>query len=337
MLSTQIKSEHLLRLARFGANIGDAFGCYIFLPPQQTSHFSAHSENDGNKHVVLAGYHSLSNDVIPGCKIEIGHGLIGWVARHRRSIHVSPFERDSRTLGLYHSDQSLKSFIGIPIACPSAECGDLTGVIACDSKKSFAFSKIQGKLLEDLACEISSHLKLSAQINQNSTQKNNWQTFINAAHHLGESLGRDCLEIMRIRQDNYHELEKRFGAGRAFAMVEQVYRLIEQAAPEHFPQIRLPNGDLIIVVDNMMTSLIENKILAFCEHCGINCKVAGKNVRIKVELAIHKEAANARKNKGLTIDEIIQTTSEHLIKGGSVKEEPLVSRKFGLLYEYKRA
>jgi hypothetical protein len=106
-------------------------------------------------------------------KIARGNGLIGWVAKHNRSIHVSPFERDSRTLGIYSEDQQLKSFIGIPVnlgagnpsggaSSPSAggEESANVGVIACDSKKSFAFSKLQGKLLEDLAAEVSNTVRL---------------------------------------------------------------------------------------------------------------------------------------------------------------------------------
>lgn len=313
-------NNDLQRLSRFGANIADAYGCYIFLP-------GTGSDSD----IVLAGFHSLSNDVVKNCRIEIGHGLIGWVAKHKRSIHVSPFERDSRTLGLYHNDQALKSFIGIPILYQTSEQQPAAGVIACDSKKSFAFSKLQGKLLEDLACEISFHLRLTAKANESSAMKNSWQQFLNLSARLAESLGRDSIEVLRIKLENHYELEKKLGTGRALAMAEQIIRLIEQSLPPHFPSLRLTNGDFIVAVDNMMTSFIENKILALCEHCAQN--IGGRN--LGVVFSFHKQAANARKNRGLTLEELVQMTSE--TSGEPVSPRPGNKREFGLVYEYKRA
>ena len=94
----------------------------------------------------LAGFHTLSNDIISNCVIPKGDGLIGWVSKHKQAIHVSPFERDSRTLGTYSRDQSLKSFIGIPVQIPVGSQLQY-GVIACDSKKSYAFSETPGQTL----------------------------------------------------------------------------------------------------------------------------------------------------------------------------------------------
>ncbi|MCB0335560.1 MAG: hypothetical protein KDD62_04620, partial [Bdellovibrionales bacterium] len=50
--------ESLCRLARFGANITDSHSCFVFLPalPSGSQLTQAYSE----KHIVLAGYHSLS-------------------------------------------------------------------------------------------------------------------------------------------------------------------------------------------------------------------------------------------------------------------------------------
>jgi GAF domain-containing protein len=327
----EINSLH--RMARFGANIADAYGCYIFLPPWQI--YNDIPDTNQKDQIVLAGAHSLSNDLIKNCSIEVGHGLIGWVAKHKRSIHVSPFERDSRTLGLYHSDQSLKSFIGIPIFIES-ENQDIAGVMACDSKKSFAFSKLQGKLLEDLACEISSHLRLNAKLSQNSKQKNSWQNFLNLSSRLSDSIGRDSIEILRIKVENYAELEKILGSGRALAVCEQLHRLIEQSVPAQFPFIRFGNGDLVIALDNMMTSFIENKILALSEHCACPTTAMQHPKKIAVKFSFQKQAANARKNRGVTVEELIQMTSE-AVNMQNPTAQTGIKRDIGLVYEYKRA
>jgi hypothetical protein len=41
---------------------------------------------------------------------------------------------------------------------------------------------------------------------------------------------------------------------------EQFYRLVEQALPPHFPVIRLPQGDILIALDTMMSAFFSNKI-----------------------------------------------------------------------------
>ena len=340
--SNKSNSENLHRLARFGANIADAYGCYIFLRYNKIfgKNNSAAENQALNNQVILCGYHSLSNDVIANCKIEVGHGLIGWVAKHKRSIHVSPFERDSRTLGLYFNDQSLKSFIGIPVYCDTNDEENIAGVVACDSKKSFAFSKLQGKLLEDLACEISFHLKMTLQIMQSTVNKNSWHKFISMTNNLSASIGRDSLEIFRIKLENFYELEKTLGSGRALAMTEQVYKLIEQSIPPQFPFLRLSNGDMLLALDNMMTSLIENKIAAFCEYCAASSGAAMNKSKTSVLFSFHKEAAGNRKNKGLTLEELVQTTSDNLVTAANATQpnnQTNAKRKFGLIYEYKRA
>ena len=341
-------SDTFNRLARFGANITDAFGCYIFLPSSLLPLENLSGSNAPTDTLILAGKHTLSNDIVRNCSIEVGHGLIGWVSKHKRSIHVSPFERDSRTLGLYHSDQSLKSFIGIPVSIDNDDF-DFSGVIACDSKKSFAFSKLQGKLLEDLSNEISSQLRLNYKLLQNGKQKNSWQEFLNRSIRLSEDIGRDSIEVLRVKLENNSELEKLLGSGRALALCEQLHRLIEQSLPANFPFIRFPNGDIVIISDNMMTSFVENKIVALAEHCAVKIpslhdasKITSRKIGIRFSFS--KQSANARKNKGLSLEELIQITSESAqpvdTQGSEMQAGKLQAgfkRDMGLIYEYKRA
>jgi len=259
--------EDLCRMARFGANLADAHSCLIFLPSESLIDI----EKPEKDTLVLVGHHSLSSEVIENRVIQSGFGLIGWVAKNHRSIHVSPFERDSRTLGIYKEDQDLKSFIGIPINLSSfgGDNDQICGVIACDSKKAYAFSKIQGKLLEDLAAEVSNTISLHRRISTGEFLNSSWETFKHRGHQLAKALGKDAIEVLRLRPENFYHVEEKHGIDYASALIDQVVRLIRQTLPPHFPLFRTPTGDIVILLDNMMTSFFANKIDNLCNHMAV--------------------------------------------------------------------
>lgn len=243
--------DDLTRLARFGANVSDSHSCFIFLPgPGDT--------------VELAGFHSLSNTVIDRCTLPLDAGLIGWVAKHGKAIHVSPFDRDSRTLGVYSSDQELKSFIAVPIKLPAST--SIWGVVACDSRKSFAFSKLQGKLLEELAEQATCLLRKGYEDTRSNQADLSWEHFLAAGSHMLATVGAEALELIRIKPCNIKELEQTLGIGGTLRLLAQVTRLIQQALPPATPICRLANGDLLITVDNMMVSFYESRIEAIAGH-----------------------------------------------------------------------
>lgn len=270
--------KDLSRLSRFGANIADAHSCLIFIPDNLQQSFNlitvARSGNQdktaggGGSLLELGAFHSLSNSVVKNCRLSSETGLIGWVAKHKRSIHVSPFDRDSRTLGIYAEDQGLKSFIGVPIKLGEAFTSQhsLAGVITCDSKKSYAFSKLQGKLIENLAEEIANTIQLHLQSRHDRTEGISWQEFAHRSGKLMAMVGAHGIESLRLKLTNFEVLEVQLGIEAALQFIEQVYRLIEQALPPLSPFFRLPNGDLILLFDGMMGAFYENKILAICRH-----------------------------------------------------------------------
>ncbi len=295
----------LCRLSRFGANISDAHSCFIFLPSQVLSALSClnTTNSETTRTLVMAGYHSLSNNVVDECILPRDSGLIGWVAKHGRSIHVSPFELDSRTLGLYTSDQQLKSFIGIPVRIsPSDEASaQLWGVIACDSKKSFAFSKIQGKLLDDLAREVSNTIELLLMYGAQGHSDVAWQVFLRRSTELAASLTTQSIQLLRLKLLNFDELEAASGTSQALALVEQLYRLISQALPPHFPVVRLVNGDIVVCLDNMMTAFYENRIRAICEH------VAPEGRRPRLDFI--RPSLREKRSNVINIDRLVTSTS----------------------------
>jgi hypothetical protein len=301
--------EELSRLARFGANISDAFGCFIFLPERiarlaPNVHTNAGAQSDLLR---LVGFHSLCNDVLAEAKIAADSGLIGWVAKHGRSIHVSPFERDSRTLGVYSVDQQLKSFIGIPILLDNTpEHGNSFGVIACDSRKAFAFSKLQGKLLEELAEQVSSTVRFTLQ-QSDLNDRSNWDTFLHHGHEVAAALGVSALDALRVRVTNFYALEAKLTSPGVGAVLEQLVRLIRQALPPHSPLMQLPNGDVVLIVDNMMTTFYEAKIQAISQH------VSPQSLPIQLEFVRAQRRKNRAENfslEQLIGDTLPQSTAE---------------------------
>ncbi len=303
------------RLARFGANLADAYSCFIFLPNDVfllIENISCGQRED----LVIGGVHTLSSDVLQDSCIHPDFGFIGWVASNHRPIHVSPFERDSRILGVYSEDQDLKSFIGIPIKFSMSRRSDdaPSGVLACDSKKAYAFSKAQTKLLEELAQEVSTLTSLYSNLLSEESKVTSWGSFVARTYELSKALGSHSVDIMRLKVRNYSEIEKALGTERAGNLFEQVLRLIQQTMPPHFPLFRSINGDIIIALDNMMSSFFENKFLALCDHVVVD----GKKLKLQI---IKKSATGSR----LSFEHIVAETSE------------IVEASRGVCHEHRRA
>lgn len=324
--------KDLHRLAAFGLNITDAHSCFIFVPPQILSSSqpapiaTAESQppSESLSFLEVGGVATLSQDVVDHCKIFLDSGLIGWVAKHSRSIHVSPFEHDSRTLGVYSADQQLKSFIGIPVALGEPDYtgrAPHTGVIACDSKKSFAFSKLQGKLLENLAAEVANTISLHHRSQETGTPQTSWDAFLENACALGHSLGVLSLEIMRIRHTSFESLEQSLGTMKAIDITRQSHRLIQQALPPLYPSLILPNGDMVIALDTMMSTLIENKVRALCDH------LSTESARIEFEFI--KNPIRKRKERSVHLETLVVETAPKTVT------KPQGETR--LNYEYRRA
>jgi len=122
-------------LVRLAGNVTDAFTAALFLVDE---------EKPGR--LVLSAFQSLSNNVIKAANIPIGHGLVGWVAKHERPTIAKNFRHDTTTLQFYSKDEDIKSFAATPIF----DQGRLIGVLSVDSKKQYVFTDKQAKILAEL-------------------------------------------------------------------------------------------------------------------------------------------------------------------------------------------
>jgi len=307
---------HLTRLARFGANILDAYSCFIFLP---SSLIKSLFRSDGrltgvqDNSLFLAGAHSLCQDLVSPCVVRSEDSLVGWVASHNKSILLAPFERESSIIGTYRKEQELKSLLAIPFTVPSAHSGqplNLSGVILCDSKKSFAFTKLQSKLLEELGLEASTIIQLLISCQTIGSLSQSWEEFLALGMKLLQSVGAPSLEAVRLIPKNTHSLERDLGTKKSADFLEQIYRLIAQAIPPHYPLFRTSTGEVIILVDHMMAQVYLNKIETLLDRTTVirHENSGAPSESVKVEFSTQRKLLNPRDKKDLSLENLILGT-----------------------------
>ncbi len=120
------------RFLNMVANFFDAHTAALFI-----------SKEDG-QHLDLVACHSLSRHIVPHCQVKQGQGLIGWIAKENRPLHVTRFTKFTNTLGIYTKNVGIKAFLGAPLP-------DNLGVLMVDSKSQWAFPEKQEKILQDCA------------------------------------------------------------------------------------------------------------------------------------------------------------------------------------------
>jgi GGDEF domain-containing protein len=83
--------------------------------------------------------------------IPIEGTLPGWVIKHNEPLIIPNFDKDEATLGYYGANEDIKSFIGFPL--------EGKGVIVVDSKKKWAFTDKEKKILAGFAGLIQNELE----------------------------------------------------------------------------------------------------------------------------------------------------------------------------------
>ena len=136
--------EDLQSLIGLLSNVTDAYTAALFVP----------RESGGP--LRLCASHSLSDHVLKDREIEVGRGLIGWVAKRGDPLHSTEFKHDLKALGLYRAEEDIKSFLAVPVATP-----DGTGVLFIDSKRQYVFTPKVQKLLIGFADQVTRMLEKS--------------------------------------------------------------------------------------------------------------------------------------------------------------------------------
>jgi hypothetical protein len=215
--------------------------------------------------VAVHSYAKLARD----CRIQVGSGLLGWVADQGRPIHLSSFDVGSSALGLYVNHEAIKSLVAVPIAVTAAQDADMReacGVLMSDSLRPDGFTNAHVKLLEQLASHISRLVQWVSSLAQVAQLDTSWEIFNQKSHQLGDAIGASSIEILRIRLESSSELVRLGGVSAMIQLAEQFIRLTQQALPPHFPVVRIPNGEILVVVDSMMSGFFQQKIQTLALH-----------------------------------------------------------------------
>ena len=110
------------------SNTTDAYTTALFLnDPRQGGLF-------------LYAWQSLSRNIKEDVVIRPGDGLVGYVFKNNEPVNIDQFDRDTRQLLFYKVDESIKSFMAVPL-------GDAAGVLVVDSKQRYVFTDKSHKIL----------------------------------------------------------------------------------------------------------------------------------------------------------------------------------------------
>jgi hypothetical protein len=275
------------RLCRLSANLVEAHTASLYIP-------------SGDKLIPVA-WQTMAPQAVKFEPLSIDHGLIGWVAKNKKPIHVSPFERDSKILGMYKEDLQLKSCLGAPVIIP--EHPSVAGVLVVDSKKAFAFSKIQGKLLEEIAAEATALLTLHRALSKTKESKSDFAQFRSQAQFLASTIGIDSVAVLRVRVSNFSHIESELGLQQTAQAFDSFSRLIQQSLPPKYPMYLSPQGEMICVVDSMMVDSYSNKFLVISEHPSLRSR---SGIGFSLEF---RARSCMRGEKQPTIDTLIHQTA----------------------------
>jgi hypothetical protein len=181
--------KHLVKLV---ANVFDSFTAAIFIRNPQ--------EDD----LHLVAWESLSPYIVSECNIGVGHGLIGWVAREGKRLHVTNFDRDTRTLGIYSRDVDIKAFLAAPLLCGA-------GVLMVDSKNRYSFPEKKQRILEDCAI-IASDLWFSSKSHRELQFYRRWNKWYHGLSGKIEHLLVSLKELLGLKSGlvAFHEKGKDF-------------------------------------------------------------------------------------------------------------------------------
>ena len=259
--------QDLTSLIQLTSNALDSFSTMLLLPERVAANLKG-SESTGDN-LTMITHHSLSEQLESNCTIKPSYGLIGWVARNRELLHVSPFEGSSTTLGTYRKDVSLKSLAACPVYLERDQyrVEEQVGVLVCDSKKSYAFSKVQLKLLQEFALQFSRTLRPHLGKDAHFSQRFCWDDFCDRAESLWQYNHPSNLSFVRMRVEN-RALAPYLSENpdRSLTSIDQLYQMILMSLSDKTAALFLPNGEMCFVLSNSNATKFTNKINRILEE-----------------------------------------------------------------------
>ncbi|TET45644.1 diguanylate cyclase [candidate division TA06 bacterium] len=107
---------------------------------------------DSKRGLLLMGPNRTSRKTITKrVEMAVGAGVVGWVAKERKSLLTGDFVNPPNTLGYYHDEEQVRSLVCVPIALGA----ELEGVFVVDSREPNAYQPDDRERLEGLARQAS--------------------------------------------------------------------------------------------------------------------------------------------------------------------------------------
>lgn len=239
----------LERAVRVAHAIKNTWSACIFLP-------AGYPEVPDAKDFQLEAFCTSGQGLVNGTFLDSMRSPVGWVAQQRSTVHLPSLECGTESLGYYIKDEGVRSFAGFPINLPDS---DLCGVLTLDAREPDAFCVSELAAGADLA-QLTSLSICQQSYNEVTSSRMLWVSFVERAVALGSSLGIEALDLLRVKLLPFIELEGRVGTYQALKSFDHALHLLENSLPNQFPIFRLPSGDILLLVDGLMTRFFEDKI-----------------------------------------------------------------------------
>ncbi len=108
--------------------------------------------HDPKRQVLVMGPHRTNRkSIIKNAEVSVGAGVVGWVAKERKSLLTGSFVNPSETLGYYRDPEDVRSLMCVPIMLG----GELEGILLIDSKELNVYQPEDRERLEGLARQAS--------------------------------------------------------------------------------------------------------------------------------------------------------------------------------------
>jgi len=143
---------------------------------------------------------SDSDHVTGDTEISPGEGMLGWVAKEKRPLSVSEFNKDITGLPYYTRGEGIRSFLAIPIMRDDA----VEGVLSVDSREIQAFTEEHSKLLTIASIQVLDtidYMKMSQQMRFESQE---FAAFNNVSNKLSSTL--DLEEVLTLVVESSREI-----------------------------------------------------------------------------------------------------------------------------------
>lgn len=258
--------EDMGRFSALAANILDAYSTLIVLP-SGLSELPSPTRGVPGESLTVISSHSLSSRLKVPCVLPAKNGVIGWVARTGRPVHLAHFDRDSSALGYYASNEPLKSFIAHPIVPPANDAMDsshrLHGVLVADSRKSYAFGPVQQKILGQLCEQLSFQLSLFHDLRATDRKISDpWERFWKKSEALVERRGLKNVALFVVRLVDHESASGASFCKRAEEAWKFFACLRGMCEPESPFLVHEASQCAVWCLDRMLLSVLETRIEA---------------------------------------------------------------------------